>query len=112
MIILGELNLFYLFISLFVFGVGAAGVLGWINQSAWINSDSTFIYRTMFGRNTEYHFSDIRDLKTDRGAFILIMENGKVQIDKCAIISDRFIRAVNSALRKNLKQGHKSIIVQ
>ena len=82
------------------FGLGVSAVLGWRNQSAWMISESVFIYQTMFGRKHEYRFSEIRDLRYNNGSMTLILENGKVHIDSCSIKSTRFINAVNAALKK------------
>ena len=81
-------------------GFGASAVLCWLNQSAWMISDSTFIYQTMFGRKIEYRFSDIRDLKYGNDSMTLILENGKVHIESCAVKSERFVNAINAALKE------------
>ena len=75
-------------------------MLCWANQSAWMISDSAFIYQTMFGRKHEYRFSEIRDLIYISDSIMLILEHGKVYIERNAIKSTRFINAVNAALKK------------
>ena len=95
------------------FGFGATVFLCWLNQSAWMTSEDTFIYCTMFGEKTEYRFSEIRDIKFgDKGQIWLDLENGTVPIDGSAILSYQFGRAINAALRKNVKQEYKVIPYQ
>ena len=91
------------------FGLGVSAVLGWRNQSAWMISESVFIYQTMFGRKHEYRFSEIRDLRYNNGSMTLILEHGKVHIDSCAIKSTRFINAINSALKENEEPGRSVV---
>ena len=83
-----------------LFGLGVSAVLCWANQSAWMISDSAFIYQTMFGRKHEYRFSEIRDLIYISDSIMLILEHGKVCIERNAIKSTRFINAINAALKK------------
>ena len=53
-----------------------------------------------FGRKIQYHVSEIRDLIVHSDSATLILENGKVHIERCAIMSDRFVDAINGALKK------------
>ena len=91
---------FYLMLGIVCVGFGAAAVLCWWNQSVRMIGGDAFIYRTMFGREIQYRFSDIRDLKYNADSMTLILENGKVHIESRAIKSERFIEAVNAALKK------------
>ena len=92
------------------FGFGAWIFLCWLNQSAWMTSEDTFIYCTTLGEKTEYRFSEIRDIKFgEKNHIWLDLENGTVPIDGSMILSRRFAKAVNAALRQNVKQDHKVI---
>ena len=103
-------SLKWLFAFLPWFGFGAWAFLSWLNYGAWMTSESTFIYRTFYGRKKEYRFSEIRDIQFGhKGAMTLILENGTIPIDGGAVLSYQFGRAVNAALRENLKQGYKVI---
>lgn len=80
--------------------IGVAAVLCWKNQCVKMIDDNTFIYTSMFGREHQYFFSEIRELKRNADSFTLILENGKVHIETCAIMSERFINAIDSVLEK------------
>ena len=74
---------------------GAAAILCWRNQWVQMISDEEFVYSTMFGRQTTYHVSQIRDLKRGADSMTLILENGKVHIENCAVLSERFLRILH-----------------
>lgn len=78
-------------------GLGIAAVLCWRNQWVMMIDDHTFVYSTMFGRKTEFRFSDIQRLRQNSDSFTLFLRDGKVHIESCAVISDRFVEAVNRA---------------
>ena len=106
-------SLKWLFAFLPWFGFGAWAFLSWLNYGAWMTSEDTFIFRTTFGKKTEYRFSEIRDIQFgNKGAMTLILENGTIPIDGGAILSYQFGRAVNAALRENIKQDYKVIPYQ
>lgn len=79
--------------------LGIAAVLCWKNQWAVVLNEYVFIYSTMFGNQHEYRFSEIKGLKQNTDSFTLYLKNGKVHIEACAIISDRFIDKVNHMLK-------------
>ena len=81
--------------------IGAAAVLCWKNQGATMIDDDTFLYTSMFGTDHSYRFSDIRKLKKNADSFTLILENGKVHIENCAILSERFFNAIDSVLERS-----------
>ena len=90
-IVLSPIYLYYVFTNslkwLFAFipwfGFGAWAFLSWLTYGAWMTSESTFI-----------------------------LENGTIPIDGGAVLSYQFGRAVNAALRENLKQDYKVIPYQ
>ena len=69
--------------------LGVAAILCYKNQ---------FIYSTMFGNETKYYFSDIESLKQNADSMTLHLKNGKIHIESCAVISERFANAINSKL--------------
>lgn len=79
-------------------GVGA--ILCWKNQGIKVIDDNNFIYTTMFGRENHYCFSEIRVLKKNSDSFTLVLDNGKVHIESCAIMSERLINSVDSVLER------------
>ena len=81
-------------------GFGCSAILFWKNQWIMMVDDNEFVYSTMFGKKTHYRFSQIKDLKQNADSSTMIFENGKVHIESCAIMSDRFVSAVNSVLEK------------
>lgn len=81
-------------------GLGAAAILCWKNQWAIMVDQNTFVYSTMFGRKIQYRFSEIRELKQGSDSSTLIMEDGKVHIESCAILSERFLDAIDSRIEK------------
>ncbi|MBR4579265.1 MAG: hypothetical protein IKO22_06625 [Oscillospiraceae bacterium] len=88
--------------------LGAAEILCWKNQGVKIVDDNTFIYTTMFGREKHYCFSEIRELKKNSDSFTLVLDNGKVHIESCAIMSERFVNSVDSALKRLYDTGDDS----
>ena len=73
--------------------LGIAALMCRRNQWIEITGSDTFVYSTMFGRKTEYHFSDIQDIKigSDNDSYTMIMSDGKVHIEDCAVMSEKFI---------------------
>ena len=86
------------------FALGGAAILCWKNQGVNMIDDETFIYTTMFKREVQCRFSDIRELKENADSATLVLENNKVHIESCAILSDRFITAVKSALTSKCQE--------
>lgn len=82
------------------FGLGISAILCWKNQWIMMLDDNTFIYSTMFGRQKQHQFLEIRELKQNSDSLTLVLENGKVHIESCAIMSKRFVNAVDSILEK------------
>lgn len=64
-----------------------------------LDTDS-FVYSTMFGNETQYDFTQVRELRLHSDSATLILETGKVHIEKCAILSKRFKKAIGRALAK------------
>ena len=94
-------SLYLLIGVVFCLALGVAAVLCWKNQWVQMLNDSEFIYSTMFGTKIKYRFSEITDIKQNIDSMTLILESGKVHIESCAIISDKFADKINGTL--NLK---------
>lgn len=71
-------------------------------KNQWIQMLDTdsFVYSTMFGNETQYDFTQVRELRLHSDSATLILETGKVHIEKCAILSKRFKEAIGRALAK------------
>lgn len=82
------------------FALGLAAILCWKNQWVEMISDEEFIYSNMFGRRTVYRVSQIRDIRRGADSMTLILENGKVHIENCAILSPRFLRILHKPVNK------------
>ena len=80
---------------------GLWAVLSWRNQWAEMESSASFIYSTALGRKRQYYFSEILRVKQNLDSMTLILENGRLHIENCAILSPRFTEAVNRALSHN-----------
>ncbi len=80
--------------------LGVAAILCWKNQGVKMTDDNNFIYTTMFGRENHYCFSEIRELRKNSDSFTLVLDNGKVHIENCAIMSKRFVNSVDSVLER------------
>lgn len=81
-----------------LWGLGISAILCWKNQWVIMQDQDTFIYSTMFGRKIQYRFSEIESCRENVDSFTLILKNGKVHIERCAIKSDRFIDAIAAAV--------------
>lgn len=78
--------------------VGIAAILCWKNQWVMVVNESEFVYSTMFGRQTTYRFSQITGLKQNSDSMTLLLDDMKVHIESCAIISERFGKYLDRAL--------------
>ena len=95
-IVLGFLvSLYALIGTVICLGLGIAAVLCWKNQWIQVVNDREFLYSTMFGRQSRHSFSEIRDLKLNTDSMSLILEDQKVHVEACAVVSDRFGEIIN-----------------
>ncbi len=81
-------------------GIGVSAILCWKNQSARMIDSNSFVYTTMFGKEICYRFAEIQGIKVTKDSYTLIMATGKVHIEFCAVLSDRFADAINEVLVK------------
>lgn len=81
-------------------GLGIAAWLCWKNQTIKIIDDDTFEYTTFWGKTTVYHFSDIKQLRTNQDSFTLILTNGKVHIESIVCMSKTLYDKIEAALSK------------
>ena len=79
--------------------LGLSAILCWKNQGITMTGDNSFTYTTMFGREKRYSFSEIKELRVNSDSYTLIMEDGKVHIEKLAVISDRLAEALDAVLK-------------
>ncbi len=84
------------FAALLAAGIGA--ILCWKNQSAVMTGSSTFRYRTMFGNEKVYRFSEFVRLERGTKATKLIFQNGTVYIAGWTVLSERFIAVMDRAM--------------
>ena len=82
-------------------GLGIAAILCWKNQWIEVIDEHTFVYSTMFGKQTKYHTSQIIDLKQNPDSMTLVLDSGKVHIESCAIVSDRLIEMITKSINQN-----------
>lgn len=82
------------------FGIGISAVLCWKNQWVQMVDSDSFVYSTMFGNETQYDFTQVRELRLHGDSATLILETGKIHIEECAILSKRFEEAIDWALAK------------
>ncbi len=95
-IVLGFLvSLYALIGTVICLGLGIAAVLCWKNQWIQVVNDREFLYSTMFGRQSRHSFSEIRDLKLNTDSMSLILDDQKVHVEACAVVSDRFGEIIN-----------------
>ncbi|MBE6981557.1 MAG: DUF4375 domain-containing protein [Ruminococcaceae bacterium] len=78
--------------------LGVFALLCWKNQAIHIISDKQFTYTTMFGNTRTYAFSDIQGLRKNQDSLTLFVAGDKVHIESMAVISDRLVSAIKSAL--------------
>ena len=89
------------FLSLFAAVLALSGVaviLYWKNQTIRMLSDDCFDYNTFLGKKTVYRFADIKELKKNGDSLTLLVADGKVHIESCAIITDRLVVRINREL--------------
>ena len=93
---------FIFIITAIAAGFGIAAFLCWKNQKIILLDNSRFEYTTFLGKTTVYYFSQIRELKRNSDSFTLLVGDGKVHIESCAIISDELLQKIDEALSKNI----------
>lgn len=89
-----------LFIAAFCFAIAVFALLCYKNQRVRVLSDEEFEYSTMFGNKYIYRFEDIKRLRLNKDSMTLFVANGKVHIESCAILSERFMNLVNKKLEE------------
>lgn len=82
-------------------GLGAAALLCWKNQTINMLSDDSFEYSTFLGNKKVYRFEDIVGLKRNSDSMTLIVNGGKVHIESCAQLTERFAERINEQLSGN-----------
>ncbi len=82
--------------------IAAVSFLCWRNQWVKVIDEESFEYSTMFGKKMTCRFDEIRELKKNSDSMTLVCGNGKIHIETCAILSDRFVKAVNAVLDTKL----------
>ena len=80
--------------------LGVLAVMCWKNQSVRVLSDTEFEYTTFLGNKNVYRFDEINGLKQNSDSMTLFVGDGKVHIESCAIITERFANLVNEALER------------
>ena len=80
------------------FFLGLAAFLCWKNQKIKIISNDTFVYRTFLGNEHTYRFDQIRGLIPRQDSCTLLMENGKIHMERCAILTKRLSDRINQEL--------------
>lgn len=78
--------------------VGFSAILCWRNQTIKIISNEKFVYTTFLGNRHEYYFADITALKRNRDSMTLFFGKNKVHIESNAVLSERLVSLINSAL--------------
>ena len=81
-------------------GLGIAAWLCWKNQTIRIIDDDKFEYTTFLGKTTIYHFSDIKNLRTNQDSLTLILTNGKVHIESMVHMSEALYNKIEAAISK------------
>lgn len=80
--------------------VGIMAILCWKNQWVVVLSDSEFMYSTMLGQKNVYRFAQITGVTHHQSSTTLRLGSSKVHIESCAILSDRFTKALHAALKQ------------
>lgn len=86
--------------AIFLILLGVAAILCWKNQTILILPGDYFEYTTFLGNKKVYRFSDIIGLKSNNDSMTLLLKDGKVHIESCAIITDDLAERINAALEK------------
>lgn len=55
-----------------------------------MESESIFVYRTMFGNVYEFRFDEIKNIKLGVGGIKIVCPNKKIYIDNSEIVSEKF----------------------
>ncbi len=93
-------DLYLLIGTVICLGLGIAAILCWKNQWIQVIDDHSFVYSTMFGKQTQYHTSQIVDLKQNPDSMTLVLDSGKVHIESCAIMSERLIEMITKHINQ------------
>ncbi len=86
--------------------IGILAIVCWKNQTIHIISNDKFEYTTFLGNKHTYYFKDITDLRQNQDSITMFIGNKKVHIESMAIMSDRLVQLINSALNPNDNSIH------
>lgn len=78
--------------------IGILAVMCWHNQNIKVLSDEEFQYTTFLGNKKVYRFSDITGIRKNSDSMTLFVGKEKVHMEACAVISDRLVELIDSAL--------------
>ena len=78
---------------------GIAASMAWKNQSIRILNTEQFVYRTFLGNEHIYRFQDITHMRTNTDSSTLFLKDGKIHIERCAVMSERLARRIDEALQ-------------
>ena len=78
--------------------LGVAVIMYWKNQTIRMLDNDCFEYTTFLGKKTVYRFADIKELKKNTDSMTLLVADGKVHIEACAIVTDRLVERINREL--------------
>ena len=92
------MNIVLIVLAVVILLIGILAVICWKNQSIKIVSNEKFEYTTFLGNKHTYYFRDITDLRQNQDSITMFMGDKKVHIEGMAIMSDRLVDLINSAL--------------
>ena len=92
------MNIVLIVLAVIILLIGILAVICWKNQSIKIVSNEKFEYTTFLGNKHTYYFRDITDLRQNQDSITMFMGDKKVHIEGMAIMSDRLVDLINSAL--------------
>lgn len=90
--------------AVLLIGLGIGAVLCWKNQTINMITSGTFEYTTFLGNTRTYRFADITGLRRNNDSLTLFVGKEKIHIESMAVLSDRLVAAINSALEQNAKK--------
>lgn len=86
--------------GVFLLGLGVSALLCWRNQTIKILPNDSFEYTTFLGNQKIYRFSQITGLKRNSDSVTLLVGDGKVHIESCAVLSEELVQKLDHALNE------------
>ena len=94
-----------LFFAIFSFLVATLAFLCYKFQRIFVLSDTEFQYTTFYGKRKIYKFEHIRAIRSNSDSHVLILVDGRINIEPNTVMSERLRELFNNELARVYKEN-------